>query len=149
VGESPELPQRRKWTLVESGQNVFVGVADKFSVVGIGGFLSRKRKFRLTKPVRDWVVSHDIGSERGRNIGMNWARLEPLAIQVGDNDASIHLLNCLSGQNSHPDPTGNDHISLMPSPPGAKNHRFTQAQGMSEFGENGVARSVAEDEMPP
>jgi hypothetical protein len=35
----------------------------------------------------------------------------------------------------------------MPSPPGPENRRFTQAQDMSECGENGVVRLTARDEM--
>jgi hypothetical protein len=49
VGESRKLPHICKWTLVENGQDGFIGVVDRLSIVGIGGFLSRKRKFGLTR----------------------------------------------------------------------------------------------------
>jgi hypothetical protein len=68
VNESQELPYIRKWIFNESGQDVFIGIANRFSIVGIGGFLGLKVKFRFTKVARDCALPHDIGPERGQNI---------------------------------------------------------------------------------
>jgi hypothetical protein len=94
-----ELPHRRKWTLVTSGRYDPVGVVDRLSFVGIRGFLSRKRKCHLRKIARESAVPHDMEPERGHNIVMNRPRREPCAIQIGDNNAEIHLLNGLSVDN--------------------------------------------------
>jgi hypothetical protein len=71
MDESRELASRHKWTRVQSGQDGFVGVVDGFSMVGIGGFPSQIKKFRLTKVACDWAVAYDIWLERSHNIGMN------------------------------------------------------------------------------
>jgi hypothetical protein len=74
VAESRELPHKLKWTLVGSEHDGFIGVIDKLSIVGIGGFLSRKIKFRLRKVARDCALSHDIGPDRVCNIILNCIR---------------------------------------------------------------------------
>jgi hypothetical protein len=55
---------------------------------------------------------------------MNRTRWEPLAIQIGDNDAEIHFRDGLTLQRSRP--TKNGQISLISSPLGAENRRFTR-----------------------
>jgi hypothetical protein len=61
MGGSRELSHRRKWSLVEGGQDGFIGIVDRLSIVGIRGFPSRKGKFRFTKGGHNWALPNDIG----------------------------------------------------------------------------------------
>jgi hypothetical protein len=79
--------------------NSLINVVDKLSITGMGGFLSRQRKCQLTKVARDSAVPHDNGPGYGYNIVIDRTRREPPVIRISQNDAEIHLLNGLNGQN--------------------------------------------------